>query len=682
MTSLAPQAKFRAFDTNGNPLSGGKLYTYAAGTNVPLGTTKDASGTQNTNPIILDQYGQCDLRLGTSAYKLLLTDSADVTQPGWPVDNVQTLEGLINSATTQSVRTISTYADIYAALATLTVGQQFSLIGHTVAGVGGGIFDVTDAGSLATDSGLVVVNGTKAAARQNQSPLTPQMFGALGNIAGPNYADVLAAHDDTQAFKDMFAKNMFWEIPWVPYGYKITDRLSINSDGKCYANLRPTTAIGALTNDYDRFCAVIEESGYPVKRRIEGLKVEGNVTVRAAGVNGIRNDCYNSLLVGCGAPQLNFGIVARSFSQTYLKCNAWQCNTNFSAYARDTSHEINTLTIDGGNYDTPVNKSAVIGDLTWSDSMTSGNSHGVVINLVNGANFDGGELSIDNCSAVNVEGIYIESSVSDKLITLGGAFDGSLKSVTIHKNFLKNAKYAAYCNTAVDDLNVGPNFLTQVTINEVRLSSDIYGVTYRPGVSIGSFSNGQPIGISFRSLATASIQFGAFTIEREGLLRGVQNSETLPAKFYPSGRYRNGVTEYLNVSASSCAFYTTPATGKAGIVSGTNFTFTNLADCYAFNGGDRIVTVPAGAAYVRSVNYETGVAIIDGGVTPAGAATISQVAATVHAKTITFTGAPPASGTWAVGDACENGIATVGTPKRWRCTVAGTPGTWVSEGNL
>lgn len=259
-----------------------------------------------------------------------------------------------------AVKTVATFADISAALTSATIGQQISLLGHTSPNIGGGIFDVVSAGALVTDTGTTVVNGAKAAVRQNQSPLTPQMFGALGNIAGPNYADVTAAHDDTQAFKDMFAKNMAWEIPWVLYGYKITDKLSINSDGKCYANLRPTTAIGALTNDYDRFCVVIEESGYPVKRRIEGLKVEWNVTVRAAGVNGIRNDCYNAILVCCSAPQLNFGIVARSFSQTYLKCNAWQCNTNLSAYARDASHEINTLTIDGGNYDTPVNKSAVI----------------------------------------------------------------------------------------------------------------------------------------------------------------------------------------------------------------------------------------------------------------------------------------------------------------------------------
>ena len=44
--------------------------------------------------------------------------------------------------------------------------------------------------------------------------------------------------------------------------------------------------------------------------------------------------------------------------------------------------------------------------------------------------------------------------------------------------------------------------------------------------------------------------------------------------------------------------------------------------------------------------------------------------------------AAPVAGTWAVGDWCINQAPAVGNPKGWRCTVAGSPGTWVSEGNL
>lgn len=48
----------------------------------------------------------------------------------------------------------------------------------------------------------------------------------------------------------------------------------------------------------------------------------------------------------------------------------------------------------------------------------------------------------------------------------------------------------------------------------------------------------------------------------------------------------------------------------------------------------------------------------------------------------TQSSAAPATGTWAQGDICHNTVPAVGSPKRWLCTVAGTPGTWVSEGNL
>jgi len=44
--------------------------------------------------------------------------------------------------------------------------------------------------------------------------------------------------------------------------------------------------------------------------------------------------------------------------------------------------------------------------------------------------------------------------------------------------------------------------------------------------------------------------------------------------------------------------------------------------------------------------------------------------------------AVPTTSNWAVGDRVEQSVPVVGNPKGWRCTVAGVPGTWVSEGNL
>lgn len=44
--------------------------------------------------------------------------------------------------------------------------------------------------------------------------------------------------------------------------------------------------------------------------------------------------------------------------------------------------------------------------------------------------------------------------------------------------------------------------------------------------------------------------------------------------------------------------------------------------------------------------------------------------------------AAPVAGEWKVGDRVFNSAPAIGQPKSWVCTVAGTPGTWVSEGNL
>lgn len=51
-------------------------------------------------------------------------------------------------------------------------------------------------------------------------------------------------------------------------------------------------------------------------------------------------------------------------------------------------------------------------------------------------------------------------------------------------------------------------------------------------------------------------------------------------------------------------------------------------------------------------------------------------------RATTYGTAAPTTNTWAVGDRVYNQSPSAGQPKSWVCTVAGTPGTWVSEGNL
>lgn len=87
MAVLTPLPKMQFLTAEGTPLVGGKVYTYTAGTTIPLATFQDSSsGTSNTNPIILDSRGEANIWLGETSYKFKLTDADDVEI--WTVDYI------------------------------------------------------------------------------------------------------------------------------------------------------------------------------------------------------------------------------------------------------------------------------------------------------------------------------------------------------------------------------------------------------------------------------------------------------------------------------------------------------------------------------------------------------------------------------------------------------------------
>jgi len=80
------------FDSNGDPLSGGKLYFYETGSStVPADTYTEPTltpGNENTNPVVLNSRGEAatDIYLDPSVtYRVVLKTSADVTI--WTADN-------------------------------------------------------------------------------------------------------------------------------------------------------------------------------------------------------------------------------------------------------------------------------------------------------------------------------------------------------------------------------------------------------------------------------------------------------------------------------------------------------------------------------------------------------------------------------------------------------------------
>lgn len=90
---VMPPPKFTAYDANGDPCNGCKLFAYVAGTTTKQDTyTSSTLGTPNANPVVLDSAGRATVFLdSTDSYKFVLAPASDTDPPAapiWTVDNV------------------------------------------------------------------------------------------------------------------------------------------------------------------------------------------------------------------------------------------------------------------------------------------------------------------------------------------------------------------------------------------------------------------------------------------------------------------------------------------------------------------------------------------------------------------------------------------------------------------
>jgi hypothetical protein len=139
------------FDNNGDPLSGGKLFTYAAGTTTPQQTfTTSVGNVFHTNPIILDAAGRVpaggEIWLANSVtYKFVLKTSADVVLATW--DNLAGINDGFNDAS------LVTYDPPFAGSVASTVQDKLaeSISVADFGAVGDGVTDDTAAIQAALD---------------------------------------------------------------------------------------------------------------------------------------------------------------------------------------------------------------------------------------------------------------------------------------------------------------------------------------------------------------------------------------------------------------------------------------------------------------------------------------------------------------------------------------------------
>lgn len=173
---LAPLPVQRFFDNNNNPLAGGQLFTYQAGTTTPQATYTDSTGgTPNQNPIPLNARGEASVWLTYGqAYKFVLQDANG--NMIWTQDQIggglgAGLNLVVNSIA--SLRTLSKFG-VPTALAT---GYYKSGDG------GGGVYFLNTNDTTSADNGgtIIVASDGGRWYLQLTGPVSIKQFGAYGD---------------------------------------------------------------------------------------------------------------------------------------------------------------------------------------------------------------------------------------------------------------------------------------------------------------------------------------------------------------------------------------------------------------------------------------------------------------------------------------------------------------------
>lgn len=134
--NLSPIARRQYLDSNGDPVVGGLLFYYAAGSTTKQSTYTDSSGTvANSNPIVLDASGRTPQGVWFEAgllYKEVLALSTDTDPPTSPIYTADGLEGVNDTTTPAALASSSQWVETGLAPAYVSA-TQFTLAGDQTA---------------------------------------------------------------------------------------------------------------------------------------------------------------------------------------------------------------------------------------------------------------------------------------------------------------------------------------------------------------------------------------------------------------------------------------------------------------------------------------------------------------------------------------------------------------------
>lgn len=526
MAVLMPNGKQQFFYTNGLPLVGGKVFTYAAGTTTPKATFSDSAGSvPNTNPIILDSRGEA-LVYWSGAYKVVLQDALGNTL--YTVDNYVTDPAAIAAAA------------LAASNATLQGSTGASLVGFQGSGtttlrtvqdklrdvisvrdygaVGDGVTDDTAAIQAAFNA-LPIVGGKIV------FPLGGwwRVEGTI-SITKACLVEGQGITNKTNLIKTTSANTPFFNV--AIEGVTLRD-LSLTGIGKTAATsgyFAVTTTVAAGRFMMERVQISQVANGVSLLSNIFTMRdVEVRDYKPAVGVGfqvdqsgvtdgvGEFSNCVTQTAGGVNSPYCGINLV-HAVGIQIGDCKLMQSGISINI-APPTGKAVTSIDVVNTYCDTSINGGLVLSNsgagsiqrLRFTSNWHSSSSSGSGIRIISGSNIQGLLVSSSELFA-NVNGISVEdNAVIDGAIVIGCTFSGNTTAdISIGQN-VQNFSIIG-CRTGVHGgfvasptgLYINPG-CANFTINGNRFHnfSDISGAT--TGKSITSNN-----GIFYSSAAVAA----------------------------------------------------------------------------------------------------------------------------------------------------------------------------------
>jgi hypothetical protein len=621
------------FDNNGVILSGGKIYTYAAGTTTNQATYTSAAGVSaHTNPIILDSAGRVpsgEIWLTDAiSYKFVIKTSADVLIGTY--DNVVgngsgILSSLAASSGSSLVGFIQAGANAVATTAQTKLRETVSVADFGATGNG-----TTDdsAAVQAAITYLASVGGGKLLVQGTCLVGGLTINAQYITVTGDTEADQLIVKNSTTGITVSQNFVDFENITIISQGTKsdglgtngiVYVKTPVNNVGFCHfsnVNIKNFSGIGLLFRDSINF---VYESGYVVSCNY-GVSFDRDLSSSSFGSTVSMNDVYITNCTrgvnGNFLYQSKFSIIAENCtygmymnvgSFTLYRCY-FEGNTTLGCFAQDC--DVQTLI----SYSNNPTTDAV--SITFTGAVAAADRGSIVM----GKNsFLAKTVGIE--SQYGVDPLYFASYGTTS--NTGLKWGANTVALVRGTNLLNNASWTGN-TTATTDL-IGWDNLNQ---------------GFKVAGTVGGSGTGDPYGI------TQNVT--------------LDNTKTYVIDLHVTNVAGSGIS---NIKV-----------GNDVVTSGVAFTPTaNGSQAVKCFGSDT-----AGTVYESYVNSFTLAEVV---------ADVNQIAESndrlTRQKTgrgVSYAAAAPTTGRWMQGEIVYNTAPTSGGYVGWVCTASGSPGTWKTFG--